>query len=84
MKRFTTMEKVGVFLAILFLVFGVYSIIHPTEVFVFHAGSGRYQSILPHDSQPEHVTKTGVRIYGVISLAFGAGFMWLALYRSRK
>jgi hypothetical protein len=78
------MEKVGLFLAIVFLAFGIYSIIHPTEAFVIHAGCGWYKSILPQDSRPEHVTKSGARIYGIISLAFGAAFMWLALYRPRK
>jgi hypothetical protein len=84
MKRFTAMEKVGLVLGVIFIAFGVYSIIHPTEAFVFHPGSGRYQSIIPHDSRPEHVTKSGARVYGFLSLALGAGFMWLALYRARK
>ena len=75
------MEKVGLFLAVVFVVFGVYSIVHPTEAFFIPSGSGRYVS---HDTRPVHVTKNGARIYGITSLAFGAGFMWLALYRPRR
>ena len=84
MKRLDTMEKVGLFLAAVFVAFGLYSIIHPTDAFVPHPGSGRYQSIIGHDPPPEHVTKKGARIYGFLSLGFGAGLAWLALYHSRR
>jgi len=78
------MEKAGLVLAVVFIAFGVYSIIHPTEAYVSHAGPGRYQSIIGHDPPPEHVTKNGARVYGVLSVALGAGLLWLGLYRPRK
>ena len=84
MKRLSSMERAGLVLATVFVVFGVYSIIHPTEGYVPHPGSGRYQSIIGHDPPPEHVTKTGARIYGFASLGLGAGLAWLAIYRPRK
>ena len=53
-----------VFLAAVLVVFGLYSIIHPTEAFVPHPGSGRYQSIIGHDPPSERVTKKSARFYG--------------------
>jgi hypothetical protein len=84
MKRLTTMERVGLVLGVSFIAFGLYSIVHPTEIFVSHSGPGRYQSIIGHDPAPEHVTKSGARIYGFISVGLGTGFAWLALYRPHK
>ena len=84
MKRLSTMERVGLAVAAMFIVFGVYLIVHPTEAYVPHAGSGRYQSIIGHDPAAEHVTKTGARIYGFLSVGLGAGFACVAFYRPRK
>jgi hypothetical protein len=84
MKRLSTLEKVGLVLATAFIVFGVYSNIHPTEGYVSHPGSGRYQSIIGHDPLPEHVTRSGARIYGFISVGLGVGLAWLAFYHPRK
>ena len=84
MKRLGTMERVGLVLAVIFIVFGIYSIVHPTEGYVSHPGSGRYQSIIGHDPAPEHVTKSGARVYGFISVGLGAGLAWLAFYRPRR
>jgi hypothetical protein len=84
MKRQSTIEIAFLALATIFIGFGAYSVVHPTEMFVSHPGSGRYQSIIGHDPAPEHVTKSGARIYGVLSLGFGVGIAWLVLYRPRK
>jgi hypothetical protein len=40
MKRLSTIEIAFLLLAMLFIVFGTYSVIHPTEMFVSHPGSG--------------------------------------------
>jgi hypothetical protein len=84
MKRLGTMEKVCLVLAIVFIAVGVFSIVYPTEAYVAHAGSGRYQSIIGRNSTPEHVSKNGARVYGFISLGFGVGLAWLVFYRPRN
>ena len=85
MKRFGTTERAGLVLAALFIVFGIYSLVHPTEAYVSHSSSGwPPKSVIGPDPPREHVTRRGARIYGVISLAFGAGIGWVALYRPRR
>jgi len=85
MKRLGTMERVGLVLAAVFVAFGVYSIIHRTQGYVPHPGSGRYQSIIGHDPPPEHVTKSGARIYGFISVALEqVSRGWLSIVHASK
>jgi hypothetical protein len=81
MKRLGTIERAGLVLSAVFIVFGAYSIVHPTEGYVLHPGSPRYS--LP-DPVPEHVTKSGARIQGFISVGLGTGLAWLAFYRPSK
>jgi hypothetical protein len=78
------MERVGVVMAVIFVVFGVYSVVHPVEGLHFFSGPGRYNAIIGSDPPPQKVTKTGARVYGGISLGLGAGLAWLALYRPRR
>ena len=78
------MERLGLCLALVFIVFGAHSIIHPTEGYLLQPGPERYKSLVDHTSAPEHVTKGGARIYGFISIAVGAGLAWVAFYRPRK
>ncbi len=84
MKRLGTMERAGLVLAAVFIVFGIYLVVHPSEAYVSHPGSGRHQSIIGHDPPSEHVTKRGARVYGFILVSLGGGMAWLAFYRPPK
>ena len=39
MKRLGTMERVGLIMAAVFIAFGVYLVVHPTEGYVSHSSS---------------------------------------------
>lgn len=84
MKRLGAAEKGGLLLAGVFIIFGVYTAIYPTEMRVPHPGSGRYQSLIGQDPPAERVSPQKARVYGIISVAFGIGIGWLVFYRPRK
>ena len=83
MKSLGTMEKAILVLAFVFMAFGIYSVIHPTEGFVMHPSSRRSLPVSA-PNPPEHVTKNGARVYGLLCVGLGTGLAWLALYRPRK
>lgn len=74
------MEKYSLFLGIVFLGFGLYSILHPWEGYVAHPGSGKYPLLFGRNL-PELVSKDGARVYGIVAVTMGAGFVWLAFCR---
>ena len=82
MKRLGAVEKGILLLAGVFIICGAYSVIHPTEMILFHPSGRRYRS--PGPEIPELVTRGKARIYGILSIALGAGMGWLALYRPRR
>jgi hypothetical protein len=83
MKRFGPTEKGGLVLAAVFMVFGVFSIVHPIERDVAHPGSGRYDYLFGHNAA-EHVTRRGARLYGFFSIGLGIALVWLVFYRRRR
>jgi hypothetical protein len=82
-KRYTNMDIGAAVVGILFIMFGVVSVMYPAESTMTPDGPGRYRSIIRSD-KPVHVTKTGCQIYGAISIAFGAGVCCLVRYRCRQ
>jgi hypothetical protein len=62
------------------ILFGVWEIVHPVEANVIHPGHGRFSSKETQRSSV-HLTKTGVRVTGVISIGLGAGLACLVFYR---
>ena len=61
----------------------VYSMVQPTDMYVFHPNYGP-PIITGPSPPPEHVTKPAVRLYGVLCLAVGAGIAWAVLCRPRR
>jgi hypothetical protein len=85
MKKLGAIEKSALVLAAVFIAFGVYSIIHPTEMFVSAPTSGwPPKSVIGPDPPRAHVSPLGARIYGLISVGVGTGVGWLVFYRPRK
>jgi hypothetical protein len=70
-------------LAALFIGCGVWSVVRPTDMYVFHPNYG--PPIVTGPSPPaEHVTTPADRVFGVLWLALGAGIGWAALCRPRR
>ena len=79
MRRLTGTEFGMLGLAGVLFFFGADSIIHPTEMDVFHQATYRHVSY-----SVEHVSKTGSKIYGVLMILFGVGLVSAVLYGRRK
>jgi len=84
MKSLNGMEKTGLVMALIFIGFGIYSIVHPVEIYVSHPGPARYGRLIGGEPAREHVTKNGARIRGIISIAVGGGLAWIVFYPVRK
>jgi hypothetical protein len=85
MKRLSAMERVGLCMGVVFIAFGVTSIVWPGEWDTVHSTSGWPPvSVIGPDGRPEHVTKGRARVYGVMSVGLGVGLAWMAAYRPRK
>jgi len=83
MRRLTTVEKSAVLIGSLFIVVGAWMVIRPMEGVMVHPGSGSGGRGSTGD-MIEIVTKKSSRIRGGISVALGAGIVWLAFYRGGK
>ena len=78
MRRFTGTEW-GIFvLALVFIVVGGNMTIHPTETEVTHEA---YRWV---HASVEHISKQGARVYGVLAILSGLGFLWLLFYKRGK
>ncbi len=82
-RKLDPTAKGALALAITFFCFGAYLAVHPTEARVPHPGSGRYQTIIGQDPPPEHVSRTGARVYGALSMLLGTG-IGLLVFRGAK
>ena len=89
LKKFAKRERLSstahgcLVLAALFIGCGVYSMVQPTDMYVFHPNYGP-PIVTGPSTPPEHVTKPAVRLYGVLCLAVGAGIAWAVLCRPRR
>jgi hypothetical protein len=83
MKPGRSISKAGLFIAGLFFAFGLAMLIQPKELIVFHAGCNR-ATIFWCRGGLEDVSKEGARIYGGISILFGAAMVWLSSNRAGK
>ncbi len=76
MRRLNGPELGILAIAAVFVIVGVVMLVHPTESVVFHEA---YRWV--HSSPIEHVSKTESRIYGILAIIFGGGFVWLVFYK---
>ena len=81
MRRLGAIEKTALVLGAVLMGFGIFQIIHPTEIVVPHASSGPYKNPLGSGPGLEYVSTRAARIYGFIALGLGAGIAGLAYYR---
>lgn len=78
MRRLAALERGILAAGILLLVLGVLMVLHLTEVPISHQGYRVSGTGL------QHVSESGTQVYGVISILFGFGFVWMALARGKK
>jgi hypothetical protein len=85
MRRLTPLERGATLIALVFLIVGVFMIVHPAEMTVFPPGPGPgvYKAMLDPNPSPEHVSKKKCQKYGGFLIAVGLGIGWLAFYRGR-
>jgi hypothetical protein len=85
MKRLSAIEKSVLLLASLFIILGALDMVHPTARFVLHPTDVSYRGArLGQTSSPEHVTKEGARLYGVLSVVIGSLIVAVIFYRPRR
>ena len=84
MKRFTATEKGAVLLAYVCVIFGIYLVPHPAEMYVAHPDSGRYKTPLVQHPLGERVSREKARVYGIMSVVVGIGIGWLVFHRLEK
>jgi len=82
MKSPSSISKAGLLIASLFFAFGLAMLIQPKDLIVFHAGCNR--PTIYWCSGLEAISKNGARVYGGISILFGAAIVWLSWNRPRK
>ncbi|HOK78667.1 MAG TPA: hypothetical protein PLW35_13220 [Verrucomicrobiota bacterium] len=70
MKRLGAAEKGALLLAGVFIMFGLYTAVYPTEMRVPHPGSSRYQPLIGQDPPADRTSPQKARVYGIISVAF--------------
>ncbi|HTB85830.1 MAG TPA: hypothetical protein VK742_19455 [Candidatus Sulfotelmatobacter sp.] len=80
MKRYSTIELCAALIGLVFIIVGLASIIHPTEmIFLPHRGRGMMGPV-----KPVPISKEDAVIYGLMSVLLGIGVCFIALYRGRK
>jgi len=72
----TSIEKALAVLGIIFLLVGLWTVIHPTEQVIFHQGDARFGG----GSYFESAGKDTIRFYGVCSIITGGVLIFLAFY----
>jgi hypothetical protein len=78
MRRLTGTELGILVIASVFIVAGTVTVLHPTELDVFHQAYRRVRGSV------EHVTKEGSRVYGTVAIIMGSGLVWMVFYGRRK
>jgi len=85
MKRYTNREILAAIAGVVFIVFGLFMVFHPTEMTLISPGfgAGTYRGI-SGSSQSVNVSKAGSEVYSGLSVVMGSGLLWLALFKDRK
>jgi hypothetical protein len=78
MRRLSSIEFGILLLALLFIIVGIEMLWHPKEAVVIH------QVYRHFGYKPEYISKTGARVYGVLSLLCGLGLMRLTFFGKSK
>ena len=78
MRGFTETGWGILVLALVFIVVGGDMVIYPSEGLVFHQA---YKWV---HSSVEHVSKTAARVYGVLAIVVGTGFLWILFNKPGK
>ena len=81
MKRFSSTEFGALALAVVFFVAGFVWLVWPREAVIVHPTN---DVVGWPGSSTEVVSKTGSRIYGVMTMALGTGIGALVLYRPKS
>ncbi|HKQ57801.1 MAG TPA: hypothetical protein VJY35_08015 [Candidatus Eisenbacteria bacterium] len=71
-------------LAAIFVVVGLYGIVHPTDWLMIHPGSPTSKGLPAMPARAEHVSKQGSQVHGLLSLAMGIGIGWVTLRYGRR
>jgi hypothetical protein len=85
MKRYTNMEILAAICGLVFIIFGLVMIFHPTEMNMISPGfgAGRYKGI-SGSNKPVHISKAGSQVYGGLLVVMGSGIFWVALFTGQK
>ncbi len=78
MKPFTPTERAALVAGIALIIVGLTLFLWPREVSIAHAVNDREGT--PAGVVAERVSKGGSRVYGVVALLFGAGFVSASVY----
>jgi hypothetical protein len=81
-RRFSTTEVYAFLLGIVFLLFGVAAVIWPHTGLLYHPTNDVNGSPTPSD--PEVLTTTRSRVYGIIAILMGSGMVAGALYHEKS
>jgi hypothetical protein len=82
MNRMTSIEYCGLALGVFLVLAGSTMVIWPQPAMIPHFTNDAL-GMFPH-SEPEFVTTSGARVYGLLSIVCGAGVVWLAAYRRKN
>jgi hypothetical protein len=75
MKRFTSTEIVVLLLAILFFLVGLWTVVHPKEMTIYHGSTARNKSLVQDEPYLEHVSEKEAVLFGCLSIALGTGLI---------
>ena len=78
MRRLSSTEGWGLGIGIMFLLFGIFFVIWPQTMVVYHPPGKHNTGTL------EKISPAGSRVYGVLGIVFGAGLSAACLYRPKK
>jgi hypothetical protein len=78
MRRLNGIELAMLVLATIFILTGLFSIIHPSAHLIFQSSARNFFV------SAGYISKERVRTYGLLSVVLGAGMVGMVVYRRRK